>query len=287
MIIPRATTWKLRTRTIEFTPLPLLMGIVNITPDSFSDGGLFLEADRAIEHGLRLVEEGAGILDIGGESTRPGAAPVESLEELRRVAKVLEALCSRAKVPVSIDTTKALVAREAIAAGAEIVNDVSGLTHDPAMRELAVASGVGVCVMHRRGNPQTMQRDPQYADVCREVRDYLAERKQAWLAAGGEVSRLCVDPGIGFGKTKAHNLALLRGIEDFHELDTPLLVGHSRKRFLAREEGDRELDRVYSTVGVSLRLALGGVQVLRVHDVAAHRDALVAFAASGGDLEGS
>jgi dihydropteroate synthase len=258
------------------------MGIVNVTPDSFSDGGRFLDAEAAVEHGLRLAAEGADLLDVGGESTRPGAEPVGADEELRRVVPVVAALAERSGVPVSIDTSKARVAREALEAGAEAINDVSGLEGDPAMVAVAAEFGCGVCAMHMRGEPRTMQQAPRYDDVVAEVFDYLARRRDALRAGGIEPERIALDPGIGFGKTTGHNLAILRSIGRFHRLGCPIVVGHSRKRFIAEVLGDFEADRTAGTVGVALVLARQGVEVLRVHDVAAVRRALQLFEAAGG-----
>jgi dihydropteroate synthase len=256
------------------------MGIVNVTPDSFSDGGRFFDPAAAVEHGLRLAAEGADLLDVGGESTRPGAAPVDTDEELRRIMPVVASLCEQTTVPVSIDTCKVAVAREALAAGAEAINDVTALTADPDMPELAAASACGVCAMHMQGTPRTMQEDPIYADVVEEVFSYLRDRRDALLAAGIEQARLALDPGIGFGKNVGHNLALLRNIARFHALGCPLVVGPSRKRFIAHVLGDPSADRTPGTIGICLSLARQGVQVLRVHDVAAVRQALLLFQAA-------
>ena len=223
-----ASVWRLRRRVLAANGVPFVMGIVNVTPDSFSDGGKWLDPERAIEHALRLEAEGAAILDVGGESTRPGAEPVDAEEELRRVLPVVEALAERAAAPISIDTSKAAVARAAIDAGAEIVNDVTGLEGDPEMPAVVADAGVGVCVMHMRGTPRTMQANPEYDDVVSEVKGYLAERVERLAEAGVDRERICLDPGIGFGKTTAHNLELLRRVEELHELGRPVLVGHSR-----------------------------------------------------------
>jgi dihydropteroate synthase len=260
----------------------MLMGIVNVTPDSFSDGGRFLDAPAAIDHGLRLVEQGAELLDIGGESTRPYSSAVALDEELRRVLPVLEALCRRVSVPVSIDTSKARVAAEALAAGAEIINDVTGLAGDPQMLAVAHEAGAGVCAMHMQGTPQTMQDHPHYTEVVEEVFQYLRGRRDALLAAGIGPERICLDPGIGFGKTHEHNLTLLAGCRRYHALGCPLLVGHSRKAFIGKVLGDKQADRTAGTIGVSIALAVQGIQVLRVHDVAPVRQALLLFEAVGG-----
>ncbi len=280
--VPRAISWRLRSRKLEFGPLPLLMGIINVTPDSFSDGGAFVDPRRAVEQGLRLVEEGADILDVGGESTRPYSTPVDADEEMRRVLPVVQALCEQAGAPVSIDTSKAAVAREALAAGAEIINDVTGLQGDPQMVGLASESGAAVCAMHMQGTPQTMQDKPTYEDVVAEIHGFLRQRRDALIAAGIAAERICLDPGIGFGKTHEHNLTLLGNCHRFHDLACPLLVGHSRKGFIAKVAGDKSADRTAGTIGVALSLARQGVQVLRVHDVAPVRQALLLFAASGG-----
>lgn len=277
----RATQWQLRTRTLALPRCPLLMGIVNVTPDSFSDGGKFFDPQRAIDQALNLVHEGADLLDIGGESTRPYAAAVEVDEELHRVLPVLEAVCRQTKTPVSIDTSKPQVATAAIAAGAEIVNDITGL-RDPAMIQLARDSAAGVCVMHMQGTPQTMQDDPKYGDVVEEVFYYLAQRKAALIAAGMDPSRICLDPGIGFGKTHQHNLTLAASCDRFHELSQPLLVGHSRKGFIGKVLRDKAAERTSGNIGVALALARQGVQILRVHDIRPIREALLLFEAVGG-----
>jgi dihydropteroate synthase len=279
----RATSWRLRTRTLEFGRLPLLMGIVNVTPDSFSDGGQFFASKAAISHALRLLAEGADILDIGGESTRPYATPVSAEEELRRVLPVIEAvLHSQPAAVLSIDTSKAPVAKAALAAGVEIINDVTGTSGDPAMIEVAVAGGAGVCAMHMQGNPQSMQDNPFYDDVVDEIYAYLCERRDALTAAGIDRQRICLDPGIGFGKTHEHNITLMANCHRFHDLGCPLLVGHSRKAFIGKLIGNKEADRTAGTIGGALALARQGVQVIRVHDVAAIRQALILFETCGG-----
>lgn len=282
----RATAWRLRTRELQFGRLPLLMGIVNVTPDSFSDGGKFLDPLKAVEQALRLVDDGADIIDIGGESTRPYSEKVAIEEELRRVVPIIAPIAQRVGVPISIDTSKPMVADVALELGAEIINDVTGLTGDPEMLSVAVKNKAGVCAMHMQGTPQTMQDDPEYSDVVTEIGEYLAERKAALLAAGVELERICLDPGIGFGKTHQHNLTLMANCWRFHELGCPLLVGHSRKGFLAKVIGDSDRDRTAATVGSAISLALQGVQVIRVHNVRAVKDALLAFAATGG-LDGT
>jgi dihydropteroate synthase len=258
------------------------MGIVNVTPDSFSDGGRYFDPAHAIEHGLQLAAEGADLLDIGGESTRPYSQPVDADEEQRRTMDVLRTLVERTATPVSIDTSKASVARLAIDAGAQIVNDVTALTGDPAMLPLVRETGVGVILMHMRGTPQTMQDDPTYEDVVDDVLQYLRGRRDALVSAGVLQERICLDPGIGFGKTHQHNLELLAHCGRLHDLGCPILVGHSRKGFIAKVIGDKDADRTAGTIGVALALARQGVQIIRVHDVAAVRQALLTFEACGG-----
>jgi dihydropteroate synthase len=258
------------------------MGIINVTPDSFSDGGKFLDASAAVDHAMRLVTDGADLLDIGGESTRPYSEAVSAEGEVRRVVPVVEQLRKLTAAPISIDTSKAAVAAAAIAAGAEIVNDVTGLTGDPAMIPLAVESRVGVCAMHMQGTPQTMQDDPQYGNVVEEIFAYLRERRDALIAAGVDRDRICLDPGIGFGKTHEHNITLMGRLDRFHELGCPLLVGHSRKGFLGKLLEDRDADRDAATAGAALAAAAQGVHILRVHNVRLVREALLAFEACSG-----
>ncbi|WOI54246.1 dihydropteroate synthase [Parvularcula sp. LCG005] len=252
-----------------------LMGIVNVTPDSFSDGGRFHHADRAIAHGLTLAEEGAHVLDIGGESTRPGAATVDINEELSRVIPVIEGLASRTECLISIDTRKPEVARAAVAAGAGLWNDVTALTYSPDSLGVAAELGVQVCLMHAQGTPETMQDKPVYADVVAEVVDYLSDRIVACAGAGISRERLIVDPGIGFGKTLAHNLALLAHLDRLSSLNCPVLLGASRKRFIAAldREGDA-IERLGGSIAAVLAGRQKGASWFRVHDVAATRQAL-------------
>lgn len=281
----RSKGWSLKSQFLDFpSDGPLWMGILNVTPDSFSDGGKYFSVQQAVDQGLRLIDEGADILDIGGESTRPYSQPVDEREELRRVLPVIEAICLKTSIPISIDTSKSLIAREAIAAGAEIINDVTGLTGDAAMPQVARESGAGICAMHMKGTPQTMQDNPVYTDVVSEILDYLRDRDQSLLKLGIPVEKICLDPGIGFGKTHDHNLELLRRVAEFHQLERPLLVGHSRKGFIAKLIGDKNTPRVHGSVGVSLAIARAGVQILRVHDVAANKQAWTLFSASGGSI---
>jgi dihydropteroate synthase len=258
------------------------MGIINVTPDSFSDGGKFCDANAAVEQALQLAADGADILDIGGESTRPYSEPVPADEELRRVLPVFEQLSRQVNIPLSIDTSKAQVAKAALDAGAEIINDVTGLEGDPEMAPLAAATGAAVCAMHMQGTPKTMQDNPAYGDVVAEVLEYLERRRDALISAGIAADRICLDPGIGFGKTHNHNLVLMANCQKFHALDCPLLVGHSRKGFLGKILGNKDADRTHATVGAALSLAVQGVQIIRVHDVRPVREALIAFEATGG-----
>ena len=278
----RAGSWQLRTRTLAFGKRPLVMGIVNVTPDSFSDGGRYFSETAAVEHALQLVRDGADLLDIGGESTRPYSEPVSEAEELRRVLPVVKAVCRRSDIPVSIDTSKAAVAAACVEAGAEIINDVTALTGDASMIDVARDTKAGICLMHMLGTPQTMQDDPTYYDVAAEIRDYLRGRVESLTAAGIDRGRICLDPGIGFGKTHQHNLTLMANCWRFHELGLPLLVGHSRKGFIAKLIGNKEADRTAGTIGAACSLASQGVQIIRVHDVRAVREAVLLFDACGG-----
>jgi dihydropteroate synthase len=245
------------------------MGIVNVTPDSFSDGGLALDPDDAVELGLRLAQEGADLLDVGGESTRPGAEPVSADEEAARVLPVIERLAGKVELPISVDTRKAPVARAALEAGATIVNDVSAGA-DPEMLPLVREHGAGIVLMHMRGDPRTMQQAPSYDDVVREVRDFLDDRIGAAVAAGVRRAAICVDPGIGFGKELEHNLLLLQAIGSFRDLRVPLLVGASRKRFVGALTGVEDpADRVEGSIAAAVWCASQGVDVVRVHDVRA------------------
>jgi len=278
----RATAWRLKRDTLDLSAGPVLMGIVNVTPDSFSDGGKFFDGQAAVDHALQLVDDGAAILDVGGESTRPYSDPVSSSDELRRVLPVIEQLAQQTQTPLSIDTSKAEVARQAVAAGAQIINDVTGLEGDPDMLSVAGETAAGVCAMHMQGTPQTMQDDPSYDDVVGEIHGYLQVRRDALLDAGIDRRRICLDPGIGFGKTHDHNLTLMAGCHRLHDLQQPLLVGHSRKGFLAKILGDKQADRTAATAGAAVSLAWQGVQVIRVHDVRAVRETLLALEACGG-----
>ncbi|HEV7562397.1 MAG TPA: dihydropteroate synthase [Solirubrobacterales bacterium] len=244
------------------------MGVVNVTPDSFSDGGLYVEPERAIAHGRELTDAGAAILDVGGESTRPGAEPVAVEEELARVVPVVEGLATAGSPPISVDTSKRVVAGAALSAGAEIVNDVTSFRGDPEMAALCAEREATVILMHMAGSPRTMQDAPAYGDVVDEVRAFLAERVEAALAAGIDESRIWLDPGIGFGKTAAHNHELLRRLGELRELGRPLVIGTSRKSFLGAADGSGTNDRLGGTIASSVLAAAEGADVLRVHDVA-------------------
>ena len=279
LTVVRSTQWRLRTKTITFGKAPAIMGIVNVTPDSFSDGGKWIVPEAAVAHALQLVEQGADIIDIGGESTRPYSQPVDQAEELRRVIPVISAIARQTPVPISIDTSKSAVAARAIAAGAEIINDITGLQGDPEMLRVARESGAGVCVMHIQGTPQTMQDNPRYDDVVAEVIEYLRSRRTNLIELGIDVDKICLDPGIGFGKSHADNLRLVSEIGRFHTLDAPIMVGHSRKGFIGKLLDDPDANRDAGTLGLSLFLALKHVQILRVHEVRQTRQALQTFAA--------
>ncbi len=253
----------------------LVMGVINATPDSFSDGGQFLSVDSALEQARRLIAQRADILDIGGESTRPGSDPVETGEELARVLPLIEAIRRESSIAISIDTRKPEVARAAVAAGANCWNDVSALTFTPESMATAVALDVPVVLMHAQGDPKTMQQDPQYRDVTGEVLNFLVGRIGQAIQAGMKLSNIIVDPGIGFGKTLAHNLTLLRDMPRFVALGRPVLVGASRKRFIAAlDQGAAVEDRLGGSIAAALYAAEQGAQILRVHDVAETRQAL-------------
>jgi dihydropteroate synthase len=258
---------------------PVVMGIVNVTPDSFSDGGLFLDADDAVAQGERLAAEGARILDVGGESTRPGAEPVPADEELRRVVRVVERLAGAGHT-VSIDTAKAAVAEVALEAGATIVNDVSAFRFDPELAGLVAEREADCCLMHMLGEPRTMQENPRYDDVVADVKAFLEERLAAATRAGVPEERIQLDPGIGFGKTTEHNLELLRRLDELVAIGRPIVIGASRKSFLGRITGRDVTERVPATVATTVLAFERGARVFRVHDVAATVDALKVTAAT-------
>lgn len=263
---------------------PLVMGVVNVTPDSFSDGGRHLAPENALAHARRLIAEGADILDIGGESTRPGAEPVAAAEELARVLPLIEAIRAESAVPISIDTMKPAVARAAVAAGASLWNDVTALTWAPESAAVAAELGCEVVLMHMRGEPRTMQADPRYGDVTREVEDFLLRRAEVAVAAGVARENIWLDPGIGFGKALDHNLALLRGLPSLAAHGFRVLLGASRKRFIAAiDPAARDpIDRLGGSLAVALHGARAGAAAVRVHDVRETRQALAVQAAIGG-----
>lgn len=258
---------------------PRLMGVVNVTPDSFSDGGDYLDAAAAIDHGRKLIDDGADILDIGGESTRPGSKPITLDEECARILPVIEGL-SDLGVPISVDTRHADVMRRAIDAGASIVNDVTALTGDPDSLTVVAEAGVDVALMHMQGTPETMQDNPTYDDAALDIVDYMKERLEALTAAGVALEKICIDPGIGFGKTLEHNLRILSAIDSFHILGVPLLLGVSRKSFITKIDRDVPAkERVAGSIAAAIAGWDRGVQIFRVHDVAETRQALAVWQA--------
>jgi dihydropteroate synthase len=263
-----------RQHQFEFPRSPVLMGIVNVTPDSFSDGGRFLDSGRAVEHALQLAAEGAEILDIGGESTRPGAASVSVSDELARVIPVIQALARQTDRVISIDTQKPEVAAAAVAAGAAIINDIAAHRTDPAMWESVARTGAGYICMHMQGTPQTMQESPHYADVVAEVREFFEDRLQRLIAVGVRPEQVALDVGIGFGKTVEHNVALLAAISSFQMLGRPLVLGVSRKSFIGKLAGSLTDDRLAGSIAATMMAVHDGVQIVRTHDVAATRQAL-------------
>jgi dihydropteroate synthase len=267
---PEAVTlrWRVADRILECGPRTLVMGVLNVTPDSFSDGGRFLDHEAAVEHGLRMAADGADIIDVGGESTRPGSEPVRDEEEIARVVPVIKRLAAESEAPISIDTRNPDVAAAGIDAGAVIVNDVGG-ARDPRMFGVVRDTGAGVILMHMLGDPKTMQDDPRYRDVVRDVRAYLSGRVETATEAGIDRDRVAVDPGLGFGKTYRHNLELMRDIGAFLDLGVPIVVGPSRKSFIGRALGDLPVDqRMEGSAGAAAWLAGHGAHVLRVHDAA-------------------
>ncbi|MDH3238632.1 MAG: dihydropteroate synthase [Deltaproteobacteria bacterium] len=272
-----------RDRTLTLAGSPRIMGILNVTPDSFSDGGKYLSFERAVERGREMVNDGADIIDVGGESTRPGSTPVPADVEISRVVPVLRALAERTEAILSVDTTKAIVARQAVAAGARIINDTSALADDPDMAGVVRDSGCAVVLMHRLGTPETMQDSPSYRSLFDEILDALCARVAAAEAAGIPEGRILVDPGIGFGKRLEDNLALHRHLSDLRNLGKPILLGPSRKAFLGRITGREPGDRALGTAACVAVAVLGGAHVVRVHDVSEAKDAVrVAHAVAGG-----
>ena len=274
-----ARMWQVGEKIHHLGHSPWIMGIVNVTPDSFSDGGSYLAKEAAVAQALQLADEGAEILDIGGESTRPGAPRVELDVELRRVVPVIEQLADQTNALISIDTSKAEVARQALASGADIVNDISGLRFDDQMAEVCRAANAGIICMHMLGTPKTMQENPAYENVVEEIIGFFKERLEFLERAGIDPQRIVLDPGVGFGKTAAHNIEILSAIERFRALGRPVLIGHSRKRFLSKVLNRDVEERTSGTIGVAIALAAQQTDIIRVHDVRAVRDALVAWKA--------
>ena len=255
-------------QVLQLSDTPIVMGILNVTPDSFSDGGLFLDPQIAVNHALKMIYDGAALIDIGGESTRPGAKSVDFDEQIKRVIPVITGICQQSTTPVSIDTNHHQVARAALDAGASIINDISALRFDPKMTDLVVSAQVPVIIMHMLGTPRDMQVNPTYQDVVAEVKNFLAERVDFAVQAGVNRSQIVVDPGIGFGKTIQHNLLLLKHLDEFHQLQVPLLIGPSRKSFIGKVlELDDPADRLFGTLGVAAHCVALGAQIIRVHDV--------------------
>lgn len=271
-LAPHSMQWRCRHRTIDLGR-PLVMGILNVTPDSFSDGNRYASTDAAIERAALIAAEGAAIIDVGGESTRPGAEAVDEEVEIARVVPVIEGIAAASSIAISIDTSKPRVMAAAVAAGACIVNDVLAL-RAPGARSWAAVSEVGVCLMHMQGEPRTMQDNPQYGDVVGEVSEFLARQRQACIQAGIAREAIVLDPGLGFGKGLAHNLTLLRELQRIAGLGAPLLVGVSRKSFIGRVLGKSVDERLYGGLGLAALAALKGARIIRTHDVAATRDAI-------------
>ncbi len=270
--------WKLRARSVDLSRSGLIMGVLNVTPDSFSDGGRFIDQEAAFRHAERMVEEGAAILDVGGESSRPGSEPVVLAEELQRVIPVIERIRRRfPDVILSIDTYKAETARQAMAAGADIVNDISALRADQEMLEVLQHSDAGIILMHMRGTPKTMQIDPNYQDVCGEVFAFLRMQRDELVRSGIDRERIAIDPGFGFGKRVRDNAELVRQLDHFAELDQPIVVGISRKSMIAHLLGDPQLpsqERMWPTVALTSLLREKGAHIFRVHDVRPNLEAL-------------
>jgi dihydropteroate synthase len=274
--------WQLRDRAIDLRLRPLVMGIVNATPDSFSDGGQFIEPAAAIQHGLRLLQDGADILDIGGESTRPGAIPVPVQDELQRVVAVVEGLSGQTQQPISVDTMKSVVARRCLEAGASIVNDVAGF-REPAMVAVAAEYRAGVIVMHMQGVPETMNENPHYTDVVREVGEFFEERLHTLAKQGIPPEAVCLDPGIGFGKKHEHNMELLANLKAFGRFSRPICLGVSRKGFIGTICGRARNERMAGSLAIAcIAAARGEAHLLRVHDVAPTRDAAMLLEAIDG-----
>lgn len=275
--------WKCRDRILELGRKPLVMGILNVTPDSFSDGGRYRDTDRAAEHGVGMVGDGAAIVDVGGESTRPGSDPVSEAEEIERTEPVIRKLAEETDALISIDTRKAAVAERALAAGAHIVNDVSAMGDDPAMPGVVSRYGAGAVLMHMLGSPRTMQDEPRYGDVVADVRGYLAERVEALVEQGLDRESLSVDPGIGFGKTVEHNEALVANLHELLSIGVPVIVGLSRKSFLGKITGREVNERLPASLAAMMVCLANGAHVMRVHDVKESVDAAAVWTALAGE----
>lgn len=267
-----SSIWRFAGRTIDLSSRPCIMAVLNLTPDSFSDGGSYLTVQQGVDAALRMEDEGADMIDIGGESTRPGADPVTADEEKGRVVPVIEALCRRLSIPVSVDTWKSSVASEALAAGAEVVNDISAMTFDPQMLQVVSESQAGVVLMHTRGKPAEMQGNIEYSDIAAEIIANLLERIDTAVAKGITLERIVVDPGIGFGKSVSGNLEILRRLGEFSQLGRPLLVGTSRKSFIGTLLDRPVEERLFGTAATVAYSLLCGASIFRVHDVRAMRD---------------
>lgn len=263
---------------IDFSKKPLIMGVVNVTPDSFSDGGEFLSVDSALQQARKLMDEGADIIDIGGESTRPGSQSVDAEEELRRISPLLDALVKEA-IPISVDTSKPEVMQYAIKAGAAMINDVNALRAPGALEVVAASKTISVCLMHMQGKPEDMQNNPRYEDIVDDVHHFLKGRIQAAVAQGIAFERIVIDPGFGFGKTLQHNLSLLRRLDQFNRLGVPVLVGISRKSMLGMITGNPVDQRIHESVAAALIALINGATIVRVHDVKATKDALAVYTA--------
>src|SRR5437867_1592907 len=270
--VPSSETLRARGRPIPLTSGVLLMGVLNVTPDSFSDGGRYHQPEAAVEHALAMIEQGADLIDIGAESSRPGSNPVEEEEEIRRLLPVITAVCRQASVPVSVDTTKAGVARRALDAGAAIVNDISALRFDPLMGQVVAKAGAGLVLMHMQGTPKSMQRDPQYRDVVAEVRQFFIERMKTAEDVGIDPEQILLDPGFGFGKNVTHNLTLLMQLDQLSALGRPMVVGVSRKAFIGQVLDRQVGDRLMGTAVAVVVAVLRGARIVRVHDVGPMRD---------------
>lgn len=266
------TLWRFRGRVYDLSAKPLIMGVLNLTPDSFSDGGCYGSTEEAVAAAEEMAAAGADIIDIGGESTRPGAEPVPAAEEINRVMPVIEKLAGRLKIPVSIDTWKAEVARNAVKAGAEIVNDISAMTMDPEMPATVAAADAAVILMHSRGKPAEMQKNTEYADIVADVVKFLAAQMEAAASAGIEAERIVVDPGIGFGKSVAGNLELIRRLRELQALDRPIMIGTSRKSFIGAVLNREVSGRVFGTAAANAVAMMNGASIFRVHDVMAMRE---------------